>query len=393
MGVRVCVWWSAIVRTQWTLMLLLALVCPWPTSRAAGGAATASSADEIAALARQLGDDDFDVRERATQRLQDIGKPALEELKRAAGSEDPEVRGRAQMLVRRIERHPIPGWDRRMGADGGIVGRNVHVIIGEDSKTVEVSQGAMRIRIAQRAGEVEVSVTANEEGKEVTETYRGRDADELKRLSPEAHELLDRWGGGPGRRWMLRVAGSNIVVDDGEFHMRSVVLEDELSIYRGRLDGQLRDAGTPEDQRRWLRDHLDKMQAVQRSRDAGAPDDRQQANEQYLKLVDELRDKLAELKLPDPGTWLPPGAKARLGVALRPPDPDGDGPDGLTIMDVTAGARGEKLGMKVGDIVRRVKGQAVKTIHELRRAVMECKGPLEVDVERDGQEIKLSEKP
>jgi WD40 repeat protein len=57
-----------------------------------------AEARRVAALIKQLGDDDFDQREAASKELQAIGKPALRALRDAAAdSADPEVRQRAQL--------------------------------------------------------------------------------------------------------------------------------------------------------------------------------------------------------------------------------------------------------------------------------------------------------
>ena len=57
------------------------------------------SAEEVARLIGQLGSDDFDTREAASTRLEAIGEPALEALRRARDeSGDAEVRRRARDL-------------------------------------------------------------------------------------------------------------------------------------------------------------------------------------------------------------------------------------------------------------------------------------------------------
>src|SRR5690349_11004616 len=62
------------------------------------------TAAEIERLIKQLGDDDFDRREAAAKRLDAIGEPALEAVRKARDSDDPEVRQRAREVVRLIER-------------------------------------------------------------------------------------------------------------------------------------------------------------------------------------------------------------------------------------------------------------------------------------------------
>jgi hypothetical protein len=73
------------------LAALLFLAFPLLTS--------ADTGDEIRRLVRQLGDDRFQAREEASQRLVAIGKPALAPLQQATESADPEVRKRAQDAI------------------------------------------------------------------------------------------------------------------------------------------------------------------------------------------------------------------------------------------------------------------------------------------------------
>jgi WD40 repeat protein len=69
-------------------------------------------------LIKQLGHDEFEKREEATRQLEKIGEPALEALRKARTSPDAEVRDRADVLVRRIERS-LRIEMLRFGAGGG----------------------------------------------------------------------------------------------------------------------------------------------------------------------------------------------------------------------------------------------------------------------------------
>jgi uncharacterized protein (TIGR03067 family) len=64
---------------------------------------TTPGTTEIDRLVRHLGSPQFDEREAAVARLEAIGEPALEALRKAAGSDDVEVRRRARALVEAIE--------------------------------------------------------------------------------------------------------------------------------------------------------------------------------------------------------------------------------------------------------------------------------------------------
>jgi hypothetical protein len=62
--------------------------------------ALAQDPDRVPDLIRKLGSEDYATREQATEDLRKIGKPAREALQKAAeGSDDPEVRQRAQALL------------------------------------------------------------------------------------------------------------------------------------------------------------------------------------------------------------------------------------------------------------------------------------------------------
>jgi hypothetical protein len=62
------------------------------------------SARESARLVEKLGSPDFAEREAATKRLDELGPQALDDLRAACKSEDPEIADRAKDLVRKIER-------------------------------------------------------------------------------------------------------------------------------------------------------------------------------------------------------------------------------------------------------------------------------------------------
>lgn len=62
-----------------------------------------SMAGRVAELVKELSSEEFDKREEAMAGLRDIGVPALEALKKAAESEDEEVKSRAEKLLGEIE--------------------------------------------------------------------------------------------------------------------------------------------------------------------------------------------------------------------------------------------------------------------------------------------------
>lgn len=90
--------------------VLLAFICsatPWAVEIRGGetpGAAQVANVQRIDRLIRQLGSDDYEERESATQALARVGGPALDALRKAASTNpDPEVRWRANEVVVRVE--------------------------------------------------------------------------------------------------------------------------------------------------------------------------------------------------------------------------------------------------------------------------------------------------
>ena len=59
--------------------------------------------EKIAALIQQLGNEEFDLREDASEQLEAIGVPALKALETAQKSEDEEIKARAEKLVARLD--------------------------------------------------------------------------------------------------------------------------------------------------------------------------------------------------------------------------------------------------------------------------------------------------
>jgi hypothetical protein len=80
---------------------------------------------QIERLIKQLGDDSFEQREAASRRLEEIGEAALPALKRAADSQDPEVRRRASELAKVLQERSGAREARR------IIERGVKALGGE----------------------------------------------------------------------------------------------------------------------------------------------------------------------------------------------------------------------------------------------------------------------
>jgi hypothetical protein len=92
-----------VMRNRWLLPALLLGLGIIALSVASTAAEKATDA-QIRKLIEQLGSDEYDAREKATDSLDKIGAPALEALRKAAKNGDAEVSRRADELVSRIEK-------------------------------------------------------------------------------------------------------------------------------------------------------------------------------------------------------------------------------------------------------------------------------------------------
>ena len=70
--------------------------------------------EEIAALVKQLGHDDFDKREEASQKLEAIGQPAEAALQEASKSKDEEVRRRATEILDKFKYGIYPDTPKKV---------------------------------------------------------------------------------------------------------------------------------------------------------------------------------------------------------------------------------------------------------------------------------------
>lgn len=140
---------------------------------AVGGGATvpaeaeeAASAGEIQRWIADLGSDDYETRERATEALAACGPAARPALEEAARSPDPEVRYRARTALARLAREPDADTAARDGG-GRVQAQSVRISEGPDGVRVEVSR--------------------TEDGKTTTRVYEAEDRAAFKEKHPEIY--------------------------------------------------------------------------------------------------------------------------------------------------------------------------------------------------------------
>lgn len=399
------------VPTGWTPPSAPAALPTRPPAAATSPAARDDNTPDVASLVRQLGDADFRNREAAAQRLKEIGNPAVPALREALAGADPEVCSRADSLLRQIERPRIPaGWFQNF------VNWRRRESVVNDTRVVDVSQGSRQVVVSEGPQGIEMTVTGDEEGESVDVTVRAPSADALRRDYPDAHALYERVAGARtnlnlrGRRLLMppmpmpvplrpalpmpmpplpRPPGARLLpLAPGGIPRPPA---DDLLEFEVRLRGQMRAAAVDEAEETAVLDALRLLRGIQERGRAALPDDFDAQVRKYNALSDALRQKMNELKLPDPGDALPPPARARLGIGLAPPSVELDD-DGVTVTLVLPGSRGEQLGLRPGDVIRRVNGKPVEDAAMLRRVLTDTEEPLVVDIVRLAEPAVLREK-
>lgn len=367
----------------------------------------APAPDTVSALITRLADADYHVRRQAAQELRQVGDKALPALRQAMAGPDPEVRARARQIVRAVEFRQVPGRPPLQGRASSV---SLSFIGGE--RAVDVNDAGRKIHIVQGPRGIEMTVTGITDGRPDTETYRARTAEQLKTDNPEAYALFERWssGNGPGidslalreRHAMIRrqqlqlqqlLAQRQQLLLPQPPVFREVAVDrvpaggDDLTDLRGKVEDQMRRAGVPEADQRKVVDALDELDRLRRLNDAQF-DNPDLKIQQYNAASDAVRKRLSDLKLPDPGAALPPPSSSRLGISA----PSVEDESGVAVTHVLPHSRADRIGLQEGDIIRKVNGQPVRGVKDLRRVITENPKQLELEITRDGREMKLQEK-
>lgn len=172
-----------------------------------GGAALGQEDDsskKIQDLIRQLGSDDFQTRESATQELKKLGKAAEPALREALSHEDAEVRARARQALDEIEkaqapkpepprrRLSIPGFPGAPGAPGfGFRGSSIQVqsVNGDTTYKITPGDGSDPITFHKSAaGGVKLEYPGEKGEKKTAE------AESLGKFLKDHKELAEKYG-------------------------------------------------------------------------------------------------------------------------------------------------------------------------------------------------------
>jgi hypothetical protein len=376
------------------LLLLISLIAALPacgSAQVSAHATTNPSADEISSLIPKLGDADFRIRRDASNRLREMGPVALPALKHAAESSNPEVRSRAAQIVHALEYHHVPG---RPMHENRTRTRMATTRIINGQRIIDVNDEGRMIRIAQNDDGIEMTVTGELDGKPVTEKYLAATPEELQSANREAFALYERWSRGAGNDMDgLGIQGNVVIQGQGNVVIQPLPFNgpvgDDLAGLKGRIDDDMAKARLSPEQQKRVQEAIAKVEATRQT--APAPGDANQADEritEYDKACDELRKTFSELKLPDPGTDLPPPKSARLGISVET-DPNSGS---LAVSHIVPQSRADRIGLQLDDVIRKVNGKDVTEVKDLRNLVTEHAKGLVLDITRDGREMKLVEK-
>ena len=99
------------------------------------------TARRIDELVKQLGAEEFAVREKATEELRKIGKPAEEALRKALAGDDPEVRERARAVLDSMAEKPKAPAPKRALPGPGFRGSSVTVQSVNGDSTYKIAPG------------------------------------------------------------------------------------------------------------------------------------------------------------------------------------------------------------------------------------------------------------
>ena len=355
-------------------------------------------------LIEQLGDPEFNARQEAEKQLKELGKTARVQLEKAAKDhEDPEVRWRAQRVLRSLERDAKDRADRKADRRGGLrrrqpgdrrgleriedvdrlfdeifqrLERDLDIDIKDIRRHMERARAearahvrdqdqrserqskAMRMSVTPDGVRVEIEVE-DKDGKTDKKVYEAEDMESFKKKYPE---VARRFGiGGPGIRIFRSWPGADF---DMGFDF------DFPRDFNTRIRAHLK-----EHQRH--QQELMKRLRVWQPRVFGDP-------------------RVGRLFREDQEADLPPKGE-RLGVRVGDVSADVaeflglDQGDGLQVGEVLEGSLAQTLGIRTGDIILKIGDRKIRSVDDVRTALRQIKAgdTVAVQVNRRGKTVDL----
>lgn len=350
------------------------LIAGWIAAGAWLAAGQDAPADvKIEELVRQLGSEDFSVRENADRELRKIGKPAVPELEKAArDAEDLEVRDRAAQILRAIrgestrlaEEKQQPETELPIASTFRV--RMMMRVPGDEGYEVELGDGIVRLKL-EKTGE----------------TFEAKDVEEFRKKWPELYE-----------RYVKNAAGG-IRIRRGpappprapEFGREA---EKELQQLRRMLD----------DLQKWLKD-LDEPPDFRWFEDWSRDFDRE------MRELEQMRRRWAKRFQEDMERGSSPSGpgesegrgeeEGRLGFLMTPADPQANSAagipedEGVKILKVYPQTPAARLGLREGDTLHKINGKVVRNALQARSEFMRAlqAEELKAEIVRSGKKEVL----
>lgn len=304
---------------------------------------TTVDVDQINRLIKELNSDDITARDKATEELRKIGKPALSYLIEAAKSDIPEVAWRAKIIIRAIEKDEQKKPDVTAPGQGRAT---IRVI-----PNITVRPNALGIKSysysKDSSGKITVTITEyDKEGKQETKTYTADSEEEFKQKYPEIAKEY-----GIGEQHTFKFDIPDIDMDD--------IWKDFGNAWDLRLDDMRKEMDRLRDM---LRKQMEEMPGQENPPPQQEPEDQDRIKPQ-----------------------LPPLSATNLGIYIETVD------NGVEVKNIEKNSLAEKMGLKIGDIITDVNDTAVKNIWECRRLVKESleKGRIKLNIIREGKKTVL----
>lgn len=355
---------------------------------------TTQPAPDISSLIHQLGDDNFQVRQSAFLRLRQLGDKALPALRDARFSKETEIRERVGELLGDLQVEPIPRDlpEPPRPGNGGFYSNWVRSEIRGGTRIIDANDNGRAVHIEQGAAGLHMMVRGQINGQPAVREFRVSNLNELQQGNPDAYQLYrdtlraamnQMFNGAQNMQGLPVFPPQPFIVPPGAL-INPMILPPEPNPDLDRLQKQLIDemnnAHVSGLQRNQVLDLLRQLRAVPTP--AGANQDRQMA--EYNRRSDLLRKQLQALKLPDPGDALPPPANERLGVSVT------ELADGLLVRHILPGSRAQRLGLQESDIIEKVNGQPLHTVHEMRSELSKQGQDVIIEGQRDNKPFKLT---
>ncbi|MEW6026042.1 MAG: PDZ domain-containing protein [Planctomycetota bacterium] len=307
--------------------------------------------ERIKQLIKDLDADDIAVRDKATEELKAIGKPAFPYLEESARSDSPEVAWRSKVIINAIkksEQQKEPQDDsasRKIGPTLKQFGNSFSIIINgatPGTKSFSMSQDG--------SGKIAVKITEyDKDGKEQTKTYEANNAEEFKQKYPE------------------------IAREYGIGEKPSV----EMDIPDFDFDDIFKDFGKSWDKR--LEEEMNRLRNMFNRQGRPSPKAPEIEDE------GELPGQAPALSATDLGV--------SIGEADDPPvpTPSGRQAGNLTVNNVEPNGLGSRMGLKTGDVIISVNGTTVDNLWQCRRQIKSAlaKGRVTLVVTRENKKETL----